>query len=129
MSILKSILIIVYLFPFKSECQFRIVGLLNVGDTKSNEDQLSTYQTNAQGRGFSADDGLKQFLIRPKNIIRVHLIDDFHQSDPIPETDNILMIQSQKQKVQQPPDSTHNETNTSSKKPTKSSKEIWNKFQ
>lgn len=84
MGVLKSILLIVYLCPFGSDAQFRIIGLLNVGDSKAQGSRLSVYQSNAQGRGFSADEGLKKFLIRPKNIIRVHVIDDAHH---IPETE------------------------------------------
>lgn len=104
MGVLKSILLIVYLFPFESNGQFRIVGLLNVEDSKSDGTKVSEYQSNAQGRGFSVDEGLKKFLIRPKNIIRVHLIDEMQQSDLISGTDNILMIRTQKPTVQPPTD-------------------------
>lgn len=119
MGVLKFILLIVYLATIGCLAQFRIVGLLNVENSKSNGNRLSTYQSNAQGRGFSVDEGLKKFLIRPKNIIRVHLIDDVRQ---IAETDNILMIQTQKSKVQQSTDSVHSETNVIAKKPSKSGK-------
>lgn len=122
MGVIKSILLIVYLFPFASNAQFRIVGLLNVGDTKPNGNKVSVYHSNAQGRGFSVDEGLKKFLIRPKNIIRVHVIDDMNQSDSIPETDNILMIRTPKPAVQQPTDSIRDEIVATTKKPPKSSK-------
>lgn len=114
MVVLKSILLIVYFIPIGSMAQFRIVGLLNVADSKSNENRLTTYH--AQGRGFSVDEGLKKFLIRPKNIIRVHLIDDVRQSDLIPETENILMIRTQKPTVQQPTDSVRSASNLIAKK-------------
>lgn len=122
---LKSILLIfVYLIPIGAYGQFRIVGLLNVDEPKSNGNKVSSYQSNAQARGFSVDDDLKKFLIRPKNIIRVHIIDDLNQSDLIPETDNILMIRQQKPKVQRPTESSHNETNTVTQKSTKPGKVI-----
>lgn len=94
MGVFKSILLIVYFVPFGIVYgQFRIVGLLNVdGDSKADKDQSTVYQTNAQGRGFSIDDELKNFLIRPRDIIRVHVIDDLNQSDQIPQSDNILML-------------------------------------
>lgn len=94
MGVFKSILLIVYFVPFGIVYgQFRIVGLLNVdGDSKADKDQSTVYQTNAQGRGFSIDDELKNFLIRPRDIIRVHVIDDLDQSDQIPQSDNILML-------------------------------------
>lgn len=127
MDAIKSILLIVYLFPFASNAQFRIVGLLNVADSKSNENRISVYHSNAQGRGFSVDEGLKKFLIRPKNIIRVHVIDDMSQSGSIPDTDNILMIRTPKPTVRQTTDSFHSETIATTKKPPKSSKS--NQFQ
>ncbi|XP_055297685.1 uncharacterized protein LOC129566113 [Sitodiplosis mosellana] len=122
MGVLKSILLIVYLIPIGSMAQFRIVGLLNVEDSKPNGNSVSTYQSNAQGRGFSIDEGLKKFLIRPKNIIRVHLIDDVQPSDLIPETDNILMIRRQKPKVKPPIGSVHSASNVITKIPSKSEK-------
>lgn len=110
----------VYLFPFETNGQFRIVGVLNVDHSKSDSNRVSEYQSNAQGRGFSVDEGLKKFLIRPKNIIRVHLIDEMTQSDFISGTQNVLMIQKQKPKVQHLIE--HNET--SSKKPSKTGKSL-----
>lgn len=100
MGVLKSILLIVYLFPFESNGQFRIVGLLNVENVKSDRAKVSEYHSNAQGRGFSVDEGLKKFLIRPKNIIRVHLIDEIQQSDLISKANKILMVQTQKPAAQ-----------------------------
>lgn len=124
MSVLKSILLIVYLVPFETNAQFRIVGLLNVDDSKSEGNEVSTYQSNAQGRGFSVDDELKKFLIRPKNIIRVRIIDDIQQSDLVPETDHILMIRKPKPKVHRPTESSQNKTVVTSKKPAKSGNRV-----
>lgn len=124
MGVLKSILLIVYLVPFGANAQFRIVGLLNVDDPKTDGNKVSVYQSNAQGRGFSVDDGLKKFLIRPKNIIRVRIIDDIHQSVLIPETDNILMIRKQKPTVQRPTESFRHETIAVKKKPLKPGKDF-----
>lgn len=126
MGVLTSILLIVYLFPFESNGQFRIVGLLNVDHSTSDGNKMAEHQSNAQGRGFSVDEGLKKFLIRPKNIIRVHLIDEVNQSDLISRAENVLMIRKQKPKVQQLTKSPHNATNTSSKKPSKSGKNVKN---
>lgn len=128
MGVLKSVLLIVYLIPIGSMAQFRIVGLLNVGETKSNENTVPTYQSNAQGRGFSVDEGLKKFLIRPKNIIRVHLIDDVRSDEQIHETENFLMIRRQKPKVQAPSDSVHSATNLIANNSVKSGKNIWKTF-
>lgn len=125
MNVLTSLLVVMHLFPFETSAQFRILGLLNVGDSKSEgSTNLKTYQSNAQGRGFSVDEGLKKFLIRPKNIIRVHVIGDVEESDLIPEVDKILMIQTIKPIVRRPPNSIHNEI--ISKKPATSTGE---KFQ
>lgn len=95
MGVLKSVLLIVYFVPFGLVCgQFRLVGLLNVdGDSKAAKHQTTMYQTNAQGRGFSIDDGLKKFLIRPKDIIRVHVIGDLDEGDEMSNTDSIFMFQ------------------------------------
>lgn len=123
MGVFKSILLIVYFVPFGIVCgQFRIVGLLNVdGDSKPDKDQATVYQTNAQGRGFSIDDELKNFLIRPRDIIRVHVIDDLNQSDQIPQTDNILMLRRRKPTIQRTTKRTvTNEMIEITKKPTKS---------
>lgn len=128
MGVLKSVLLMVYLIPIGSMAQFRIVGLLNVGDSKSNGNTVPMYQSNAQARGFSVDEGLKKFLIRPKNIIRVHLIDDLRSDDQIPETENILMIRRQKPKVEPPIDSVHSATNLIAKNSVKSGKNVWKKF-
>lgn len=128
MCVLKSVLLIVYLIPIGSMAQFRLVGLLNVEDSKSSGNAVPTYQSNAQGRGFSVDEGLKKFLIRPKNIIRVHLIDDVRSDEQIPETENILMIRRQKPKVQSPSDSVHSATNSIAKNSVKSGKNVWKKF-
>lgn len=126
MGVFRSILLIVYFVPFGIVCgQFRIVGLLNVeGDPKSDKNQETVYQTNAQGRGFSIDDELKNFLIRPKDIIRVHVIDDLNQSDQIPQTENILMLRRKKPTVQRTPEITltTNKMIPITKKPTKSGK-------
>lgn len=98
MGVFKSILLIVYFVPFGIVSgQFRIVGLLNVNDdskaSPKHQQSATAYQTNAQGRGFSIDDGLKEFLIRPKDIIRVHVIDDLNQNVPIShQSDGILMV-------------------------------------
>lgn len=123
MGVLKWILLILYLLPFETNGQFRIVGLLNVDDTKENENHAVAYKSNAQGRGFSVDEGLKKFLIRPKNIIRVHLIDDVHNSDLFSGTDNILMIRTKNLNTQPSTDFVHNDTNGIVKKPSKSGKE------
>lgn len=120
MSVLKSFLLIVYLVPFETNAQFRIVGLLNVDDSNIDDSKMSVYQSNAQGRGFSVDDGLKKFLIRPKNIIRVHITDDIQQSDLALETDQILMIRNQMPKVQRPTEPFQNKTVVVTKKPGKS---------
>ncbi|XP_031626812.1 uncharacterized protein LOC116343064 [Contarinia nasturtii] len=122
MEVLKLILLIVYLFPFETNGQFRIVGLLNVDDSIANENHPTTHHSNAQGRGFSGDEALKKFLIRPKNIVRVHLIDDVHQSDIFSGTDNILMIRTKNRKTQQSSNSVHNDTNAIIKKPSKTEK-------
>lgn len=124
MDVFKTILLIVYFVPFGIVCgQFRIVGLLNVdGDSKLDKNQETVYQTNAQGRGFSIDDELKKILIRPKDIIRVHVIDDLNQSDQIPQTDNILMLRRKKPTV------TTNKMIAITKKPTKSGKCMKKKF-
>lgn len=93
MNVLTLFLFVMYLFPFETNAQFRILGLLNLDDSKAEGGtNLNTYQSNARGRGFSVVDGLKKFLIRPKNIIRVHVIGDVDDSDLIP-VDKILMIQ------------------------------------
>lgn len=104
MGALKSILLIVYFVPFGLVCgQFRIVGLLNVdGDSKADKHQTAVYQTNAQGRGFSIDDGLKKFLIRPKDIIRVHVIGDLDEGDEMSKMDSILMFQPVKIPTEKP---------------------------
>lgn len=118
MGVFRSILLFIYLVPIGSMAQFRIVGLLNVDNQRPSGNGISAHQSNAQGRGFSVDEGLKNFLIRPKNIIRVHLIDDVRQSDTIPEIDNILMIRTQKPKVQHTTESVRR-TNAIVKKPSK----------
>lgn len=104
MGAFKSILLIVYFIPFGIVSgQFRIVGLLNVNDDSKafkHQPSASVHQTNAQGRGFSIDDGLKEFLIRPKDIIRVHVIDDLNQNDPISQDDSIFMVRRKKPNFQ-----------------------------
>lgn len=135
MGVLKSILLIVYFAPFGIVCgQFRIVGLLNVdSDSKADKHQTTVYQTNAQGRGFSIDDGLKKFLIRPKDIIRVHVIGDLDEGDEMSKMDSILMFQPVKIPTEKPKKSqqttttattvaNNNKTIAIKKKPTKSGK-------
>lgn len=127
MGVLASILLVMYLFPFETNGQFRIVGVLNVDHSKSDGNRMlkvSDYQSNAQGRGFSVDEGLKQFLIRPKNIIRVHLIDEMAQKNLNSAAENVRMIQKQRPKVQQLIESPQNTTIISSKKPSKMGKSV-----
>lgn len=109
MNILTLFLFVMYLFPFETNAQFRILGLLNLDDSKAEGSTiLNTYQSNARGRGFSVNDGLKKFLIRPKNIIRVHVIGDVEDSDLIP-VDKILMIQKVQPQAQWTTNSIQNE--------------------
>lgn len=126
MGALKSIILIVYFVPFGIVCgQFRIVGLLNVdSDAKAAKHQTAVYQTNAQGRGFSIDDGLKKFLIRPKDIIRVHVIGDLDEGDEMSQTDNIFMFQPVKLPTAQRTTETtvKNDMTPTTKKPTKPTK-------
>lgn len=124
MGVFKSILLIVYFVPFGIVSgQFRIVGLLN-DNSKVDKHQAPVYQTNAQGRGFSIDDGLKEFLIRPKDIIRVHVIDDLNQNDQISQSDNIFMLRRKRPTVQRTTETTviNYKTIAITEKPTKSGK-------
>lgn len=126
MGVLKSILLIVYFVPFGIVySQFRIVGLLNVdSDSKAAKHQTAVYQTNAQGRKFSIDDEFKNFLIRPKDIIRVHVIGDLDEGDEMSQSDNIFMFQPVKiPTVQRTTETTvKNEMIAMTKKPTKPTK-------
>lgn len=109
MNFLTLFLFVMHLFPFETNAQFRILGLLNLDDSKAEgSTNLNTYQSNARGRGFSVVDGLKKFLIRPKNIIRVHVIGDVDDSDLIP-VDKILMIQKVQPQTQWTTNSIQNE--------------------
>lgn len=109
MNVLTLFVFVMYLFPFETNAQFRILGLLNLDGSKAEgSTNLNTYQSNARGRGFSVVDGLKKFLIRPKNIIRVHVIGDVDDSDLIP-VDKILMIQKVQPQVQWTTNSFQNE--------------------
>lgn len=109
MNVLTLFVFVMYLFPFETNAQFRILGLLNLDGSKAEgSTNLNTYQSNARGRGFSVVDGLKKFLIRPKNIIRVHVIGDVDDSDLIP-VDKILMIQKVQPQVQWTTNSIQNE--------------------
>lgn len=109
MNVLTLFLLVMCLFPFETIAQFRIVGLLNLDDSKAEgSTNHNTYQSNARGRGFSVVDGLKKFLIRPKNIIRVHVIGDVDDGDLIP-VDKILMIQKMQPQAQWTTNSIQNE--------------------
>lgn len=112
MNVFASLLIVLYLFPFETYAQFRILGLLNVNDSKpkGSSSSFNEFQSSARGRGFSVDEGLKKFLIRPKNIIRVHVIGNVDESEFIPEIDKILMIQTIKPTVRRPANSIRTET-------------------
>lgn len=77
--------------------QFRIVGVLNESQLKTdlNTTAATLHRTNAQGRGFSVIDSTKRTALRPKNIIRVHIIDD--DTDSVFPKDSALLKHKQKQ--------------------------------
>lgn len=99
---IKCCLFVVCLCFVEIKAQFRIVGLLNVDQQQINvEHNSSAYQTNAQGRGFSVDENVKRSsAVRPKNIIRVRIIDDLtSKNDFVPNADNIFMVEANKEEI------------------------------
>lgn len=94
---LQTILVlIVILFAFDCDAQFRVVGLLNDRPVKINSNVTATplHRSNAQGRGFSVVDSSKRSGIRPNSIIRVHIIDD--ESDSVFPTNGALFKHKKK---------------------------------
>lgn len=100
MNQMKSWLLIVCFYCLDVKAQFKIVGLLNVEPQQNvnHNNNSIIYQTNAQGRGFSVNENVKQTsATRPKNIIRVRIIEDLtNRSDFLPNADNIFMVETNK---------------------------------
>lgn len=83
-------------FVVQNGAQFRIIGLLNtVNETKKITEPHPEHHSNAQGRGFSVLEKIKNSAARSRNVIRVRLIEGLVNDENMPDVDEFYMFRTE----------------------------------